>query len=572
MTHANSIARRKYDNGRFRHGSEPSVSTKSRQRPICEYIESRDDHLEITVWLPGQDLPEGTAGELHLIGKNKTVAASSSTTVDSRVSATGKWTLCRFVFQVPTAELEAGTFTPSFTYGGRREQPQPLAPSAGLLAESRYRQVAEGLFFKSVPTARQTIVRLLVDRGSRADSIKRKLRALLSDVGFIACGRRLSWVRLARFITKPFAPRGDVWILGEREESARDNSTVLFAYLREKNPDAHIYYVIEKKASMRVNVAKWGNVIDHSSLRHRFLFLHAKVLINSYSIKHMIPATWHPGAYMQQAVWRLEAKRVYLKHGVHLSPFAVKRANGGYDMVCAVGSRELRELERTTGYTEQLKLTGLARYDRLFKAREEKKDFILFMPTWRRYLVPKLFSGEQEAVAEYQGSVYEQFVTGLLSHKGLSEFLKRSDLELVVVPHHNMAVHINETHPVAENIRVLPAVNADIPNLLRDCRALITDYSSVHFDAAYAGAPVIYAQFDAEDFAALHGASSWFDFRQDGFGPVVRNVNDVASELERYARANFAREDVYESRVVAAFSFSDDRNCERIVRAIRDLV
>src|SRR5690606_7703120 len=201
-------------------------------------------------------------------------------------------------------------------------------------------------------------------------------------------------------------------------ETARDNGRAFFEHLRTTRPDAAVYYVITADSPMRSVVDPLGNVVTHSSWRHRLLMLHADVLANAYSIKHMLPTRWHPGAYMRQAAWRTGALRVYLKHGVHLSPYAVKRANGGYDLLAAVGEREARALTATAGYDEEVVVTGLARYDALVR-QDAPGRTVLFMPTWRRYLVPTLFSASDESQVAYEGSTYQRFITSLLGSEQL---------------------------------------------------------------------------------------------------------------------------------------------------------
>ena len=51
---------------------------------------------------------------------------------------------------------------------------------------------------------------------------------------------------------------------------------------------------------------------------------------------------------------------------------------------------------------------------------------------------------------------------------------------------------------------------------------LVTDYSSVAFEIAYIEKPVIYYQFDAEQFygGGHLGFAGYFDFARDGFGPI----------------------------------------------------
>ena len=52
--------------------------------------------------------------------------------------------------------------------------------------------------------------------------------------------------------------------------------------------------------------------------------------------------------------------------------------------------------------------------------------------------------------------------------------------------------------------------------------------SSVAFDFAYLGKPVIYAQFDKEEFYEKHDyKAGYFNYERDGFGEVVYDLEST---------------------------------------------
>src|SRR5699024_12268141 len=91
------------------------------------------------------------------------------------------------------------------------------------------------------------------------------------------------------------------------------------------------------------------------------LMLHATVLANAYSIKHMIPRQWTSAGYTRHLAWRVGAHRVYLKHGVHVSPPAGKRGAGGYDLYLSVHPMERDAVRGSAGYRDQVGETGRPR-------------------------------------------------------------------------------------------------------------------------------------------------------------------------------------------------------------------
>lgn len=532
--------------------------------PVCEYLDRSDGRLVVAVQLRGKNASDGARFRLMLRGHRGRVVVESDAVVAPRVSTVGVWTNSALIFEVDSSAIPNGAFRLELAEAGGVEQPVLVRPSTGLLASSRPEPVGDRRV-QPFPAAGRQAVWLRFSSWSAGARGAWRLRNVVRDIGFAAHLRRFSWVRLARAVTRPFAPRGPIWLVGERPETARDNGRALFAHLRQARPEAAIYYVITPDSPMAANVEVSANVVAHSSWRHRFLMLHADVLANAYSIKHMLPSRWHPGAYMNQAAWRIGARRVYLKHGVHLAPEAVKRANGGYDLVATVGPGETAALAATSGYSHHLAETGLARYDNLVAG--PPSDTILLMPTWRRYLVPKLFSSEESAAVPYEGSTYQRFITGLLEDQRLTAVLKEHDLNLALLPHYNLAA-VLDVRAGNDRTNVLDATKADIPGLLRTCDLLVTDYSSVHFDVAYVGTPIVYAQFDRDEYDSGHGRGAWFDFRRDGFGPVTADVPSTVDAIAHYAGNGFTREDEYAARVERIFTHHDQLNCQRLAAAI----
>ena len=533
--------------------------------PICEYLDVTATHFRVAVRLRGEDRTPGERFVLRLVDRWRGTVATVGAEISPRVDTVGTWTYSALDFEVPSEVVPDGSFRLEVAEEGSSRSTH-VEPSTGVLAASRPTRSGRRRV-QAFPAAGRPALWLRVAEDTPFARVVWGARNALVDLAFVARARRFTWVRAARQLTRPLAPPRPVWLVGERPETARDNGRALFAHLRETRPDASVYYVITEDSPMRDAVEPLGNVVTHSSWQHWLLMLHADVLANAYSIKHMLPSGWHPGAYMRQCAWRVGATRVYLKHGVHLSPYAVKRANGGYDLIAAVGAQEAEALAATSGYGDQVAVTGLARYDALVPPAEPSRT-ILFMPTWRRYLVPTLFSGSTESKVPYEGSTYQRFMSDFLGSERLAEMLESHDLRMQVVPHYNLSELLRPEDLASDRVEVLDAATADIPRLLRTCDLLVTDYSSVQFDVAFVGTPVVYCQFDADEYTEGHSAFSWFDPEQDSFGPVTRDVGSTVAEIARYAEAGFVREPAYDAKVSAVFAHEDHDNCARIVAAI----
>jgi hypothetical protein len=370
---------------------------------------------------------------------------------------------------------------------------------------------------------------------------------------------------LVRFLTRPLYCR-QIWIVGERRDTAQDNGMQLFRFLRRDQPQRRVYYVIERDSPEFRHIRQLGKVVAHSSWRHQLLMLHADVLANAFSISYLIPRSWDPSEYHFDLAWRIGALRVFLQHGVHISPAALQRRTTGYDIVVTSAAQETQALREVSGYDQELVETGLARYDTLVPG--PGSPTVLFLTTWRRYLPSRVFAGQGRRTDEFEGSAYQRFTSSLLQSMRLHQILDRHEHQLAFVPHHNLADQFRQVRPASDRVRVLEPTGDDIQRLLRECDVFVTDHSSVHFDAAYLGKPVIYARFDREEYETRHAAPSWFDFERQGFGPVTETLEETLDELERVLTGGCAQQQLYRDRVRGLFTYHDQHNARRLVEAI----
>jgi CDP-glycerol glycerophosphotransferase (TagB/SpsB family) len=103
------------------------------------------------------------------------------------------------------------------------------------------------------------------------------------------------------------------------------------------------------------------------------------------------------------------------------------------------------------------------------------------------------------------------------------------------------------------------------------CRGslLLTDYSSTQFDFAYLKKPVVYTQFDKDEFYASHTyKQGYFDYERSGFGEVEYTKDSTVDRLIEYMENGCTLKDEYRLRSDEFFAFNDKNNCERIANEI----
>ena len=82
--------------------------------------------------------------------------------------------------------------------------------------------------------------------------------------------------------------------------------------------------------------------------------------------------------------------------------------------------------------------------------------------------------------------------------------MEQQDYRLVFYPHIEMQKDSRRFKSGSDRITIVSKETHDVQKLLMDCALLVTDYSSVFFDVAFLRKPVVYYQFDEEEFRKYH--------------------------------------------------------------------
>jgi len=368
-----------------------------------------------------------------------------------------------------------------------------------------------------------------------------------------------------------FNPRyRELWLVCERGDEAKDNGYAFFKYLREDHQEKNVYYLIDPKHELDYSkVAVLGNVVPYRSLKHKIMFVLAKKLITAHN------GTVEPWNYRKFNKWfsKLLGKKdyIFLQHGITKDDVSnvLGKANTMFDLFITGGKPEYEYILNTFGYREQeVAYTGFARFDYLRTEHKNKKT-ILLMPTWRKNItwVPT----EQNKRAVFINSLYYKSFQSLINNQALNEWLEATDYQLIFYPHYEVQQYLDLFSSQSSRVLIASKDRFDVQDLLKQSSLLITDYSSVFFDFAYMEKPVLYYQFDKNDFFDSHYQKGYFNYETDGFGPVITQ-EDVLVDLIKASYFNqFVVEDVYKHRVDLFFEKRDDKNCERIYEAIKKL-
>lgn len=345
-----------------------------------------------------------------------------------------------------------------------------------------------------------------------------------------------------------------LWLVMERGFDARDNAYWFFRYLRERRPQINACYVIDRTSPDYGKVAALGRTVAWRSVRHYLMYLAADMLIST----HVQPASPDLMVYyhLRQIGIRARGKQIFLQHGIIKDEMKWMRYPAmKVDFFASGAKPEYDYLVSEFGYPEGvIRYTGLCRFDNLIRGKDPSGE-ILVMPTWRGSNYPQ---GERFK----ETSFFRQFQS-LLNNARLRSFLEERDLKLIFYPHIEMQKELDKFTSPSERIVLADWRTYDVQTLLMRCNVLITDYSSVFFDAGYMEKPVIYYQFDQEEFRKYHYQEGYFSYEKHGFGPVVQTEEELADAVEACVENGFRLQSEYRNRLEAFYPVRDEMNCER---------
>lgn len=347
----------------------------------------------------------------------------------------------------------------------------------------------------------------------------------------------------------------ELWLISEYK-IARDNGYVFFKYMRENHPEIDCYYAVDYNHNDFKKVEKLGHTVKWESLKHYYYYMSATWNLSSH--KNGTPN--HMLFMLLRLKLNLYNNFVFLQHGITCNNLEMfHKKNAKFKIFVAGAKPEADYLTNQFNYNNnEVRYTGFARFDNLH-GKKCNEDIILFMPTWRRWLTEK---------NDLLNSEYFKHIESLLSNKKLDELLEKYNKKIIFCAHGGLKDVCNNFKTSNKNIEVLNINETDVQKLLIKGAVLITDYSSIHFDFAYMKKPVIYYQYDVEDFLKKHIGKdfeqTYYKYERDCFGPIAYDEKELLKELEKIIKSSNKVEKEYIDKIEKFFPLNDTKNCERI--------
>ena len=361
------------------------------------------------------------------------------------------------------------------------------------------------------------------------------------------------------------------YIVSDRRISAGDNGEAFYKFLKKK-PFINKYFAIEKNSFDYKRLKKKGfKILQPGSVKFKKKYLMADAIISShFEDDQLMPI-------QSKFIPDIIAKKmhIFLQHGITKDDLSsvYSRKQQKFDIFVTCAKPEYDSITENENYfcdERVTKLTGFPRFDNLYNEREK---IVLVIPTWRRSLVDHMNheTGEWVFKSGFENTYYYNFYKALFNDERLQNAIKENGYKLVYFPHSNMTA-ANEYFEGLENVEILKGKDRKYTELFAKSAIMVTDYSSTAFDFAYLRKPVVYCQGDRVEFFGSHTyKEGYFDYERDGFGDVVKSVDEAVSSIIKLIESDCCIGQKYLERINAFFPYRDRNNSLRLFREIRRL-
>ncbi len=340
-----------------------------------------------------------------------------------------------------------------------------------------------------------------------------------------------------------------------------ESASVLYEKLIDAGYD-NVYYIVDagNPAVQDLPEKYRKNLVDKDSDRHLELFFECDKFISSETIDHALQLRIANKRVLDKLEDR-ELMYVFLQHGVmYMISLNSELRIGFRQKKCRLHRTVVSSQAEADHFIElggmkqeDLYVTGLAKFDKCF--RKPDADRIVIMPTWRRWET-------NLARRDLTETGYYRMIDRM--YNAVPEELRD---RTVILPHPLMKDRFAGTGEAGSHILIADSYD----KVLQECELLITDYSSIAYDAFYRGANVIFCWEDKDECMSHYGPETHLMLNMDNvFGDVCMNVPGAGAELTAAIERNYghAQDKKYIGRYNRIVEFHDGRNSERIMRLL----
>lgn len=371
--------------------------------------------------------------------------------------------------------------------------------------------------------------------------------------------------QILAFIVAPFwqtKKAKKLVLLYEKNSSKYEESaSVLYENLIDDGYD-NVYFILDRNYEYinKIPEKYKSHIIYKYTFKHYLYFFKSKTFIGTEALVHSIDLK----TFNVLPLKKISSKNlnyVFLQHGVMYmvsldsesrKMFKRKRLNGCYRVVVSSQAESDHFTQLGRHYEDDIYITGLPKYDR--NVMNDDADKIVIMPTWRPWEINTIRD-------DFTETGYFKMIMNI--YNSVPDDLKE---KVIILPH---PLVLNELKHIEESVAKKMLVNARYDDILKETRLLITDYSSIAYDAFYRGARVIFYWEEKDECMANYGPTTKLMLNENNvYGDYFYNT-DGLSEAIRFNYDN-PQQQTYIDRYSEIVEFRDGKNTERLIQFLKE--
>ena len=365
---------------------------------------------------------------------------------------------------------------------------------------------------------------------------------------------------LGYFLSKLMLKKDFILLYEKESERYEESASVVYEKLIDMGYK-NVYYIINKDnpALEQIDEKYKKNILYKNSIKHIKYFFKCKKFVGTESLGHAIQLR----AGNKLIADKINAKDlmyVFLQHGVMYMVSLSSDLRTGFKKmpiklhkIVTSSEEEAKHFIDLGGFErEDLYVCGLPKFDTA--VRNKKADKIVIMPTWRRWEA-------NLASINYEETKYYKMIQRIVSAipKNLQE-------KIIILPHPLMLKEIKNNK---EYKNYIPKGDFTYDEILKDCKLLITDYSSIAYDAYYRGSNVIFYWEEKDECMKEYGEITILMLNEKNvFADVCYNKTELAKVIEKNYKSKQTAESKKKFKKIV--QFNDNKNTERLIEMLKE--
>lgn len=407
---------------------------------------------------------------------------------------------------------------------------------------------------------RRTISGNLVLVKRKIDIVEKSLKFKIMESELVS----LFMYTIGKILTK--IRRKKVNLFYEKFASKSEEGVYDLCIMSNKSYKARNYFVIDENSKDYNNIKQDKYVVKKYSFKFYWLFYNTSYFIASEVPSHLNVLRSN-NKYFRKAI--NDKKFIFLQHGIiymknlGINSVFMKGKEGESEYMVVSSEKEKKVVAEMLNYEEQQLLnTGLAMYSKIKynHINNNSKDIITIMLTWKPY---------EEQLYNFKKSSYYKNVTKI--YNMLTKYVKKKNI--IIIPHPKVQELLYNNSKEKCNWKENICKNS-IAQALEKTKVLITDYSSVCYNAFYQGAGVIFYQEDIEKYECENG--KLIPDNSEYVGERVFSIKELDKLIKNSIegkRIDLAklRTEKHEENYKTINEHTDGKNLERIYKELTKL-